>query len=328
MASIDFVVPVGGVVLAAVAVQQTLAVNALKAQLASLEGPPRGNATVAVVDPSTVAAMDTRMSSLEASINELQVSDKQNLELQKLLVGDVSSLKAAVTQVSTDMAASATQQRSLQQQPLQMDPRVNDLERKVDELSSLVKEDAALLKEAVTNLSLDLDDSVEQMQSKLESRIEAITQQRVRDVYDRVAQLSTKVDTVAARGEQAAVQAAAVAGRVDRVAAESRELATKMGQVSAKATAQTTELATKMSRAEQQAAARAAVVSGAVADLAGKVGAAEARVAAVSGQVETTVTAAVSTARETIRGDVDATLGAAEDRATRRMQVLATRAPI
>ena len=296
--------------MAAAVVQQTLTVNALKNKLMALEleGPLRGNTTTAgmATSPHAVAAMDARLTSLETSMSDLQAADQQNLELQRLMVNDISALKATVTQAATADTASSPQLSA------QVDPRVNDLEKKVDELSTLVLQDAAFLKEAITNLSLDLDDSVEQIQSNLETRIEAVTQQRVRDVYERVAQLATKVASVEERGEATAAQAQAVGaavealgGTVGRVAAESQALSAQVGAVAAQTAARTTALASKVDRAEQAAASRAAAVSGAVTELAGKVGTAEARVAAVTGQVE-------------------ATVGAVESRATERVEVLAT----
>ena len=171
---------------------------------------------VAMSSTSTVQ----RLESLEKSLTTLQEADDQSVILQQLIVSDVSSLKSTVSQLSTDTTASVVESAmatalqpivarlaELNNPPpadasatsLALADTVLELEQRVDQLSSVVSQDATALKDSLTNLSLDLDDSIEQIQQQIESS----TQQKVKDLQDRITMLTAKVCLVDNRAGEA-----------------------------------------------------------------------------------------------------------------------------
>ena len=127
-----------------------------------------------------VALLEDTIKNVENSLGTLQEADEQSLTLQQLIVGDINSLKTIVAGKSTNVDNPTGKEQ----------PALIELERRVDELSTLVSGDAALLKSTLTSLSLDLDDSIEGMQNRLENQM----QQKMGDLKDKVTLLAAKVD--------------------------------------------------------------------------------------------------------------------------------------
>ena len=128
-----------------------------------------------------VSLLEDTISKAEQKLGTLEEADAQSLTLQELIVGDLNNLKTMVAEKSVMLDNQVTKEQ----------PAMMELERKVEELSTLVSGDAALLKSTLTSLSLDLDDSIEGMQNRLENQM----QQKMGDLKDKVTLLAAKVDS-------------------------------------------------------------------------------------------------------------------------------------
>ena len=128
-----------------------------------------------------VSLLEDTISKAEQKLGTLEEADAQSLTLQELIVGDLNNLKSMVAEKSVMLDNQVTKEQ----------PAMMELERKVEELSTLVSGDAALLKSTLTSLSLDLDDSIEGMQNRLENQM----QQKMGDLKDKVTLLAAKVDS-------------------------------------------------------------------------------------------------------------------------------------
>ena len=196
-----------------------------------------------------VSLLEDTISKVENSLGTLQEADEQSLTLQQLIVGDINSLKSIVAEKSVPVDNQAAREQ----------PAMIELERKVEELSTLVSGDAALLKSTLTSLSLDLDDSIEGMQNRLESQM----QQKMGDLKDKVTLLAAKVDS----GD--ADNAEAFNALLDERLASTREIlldnvSSSLADTEERTTSQIEELATRLMSETQRTEVSVSTVTAAI----------------------------------------------------------------